>query len=222
MARSLSLFTFFAAAGVVAAACAGAPATSTTSPAASSASAPSPTAVITSTVPTAAPTTAVTPSPVLTATAAPASPPPSASAPVASLPPTAPPASAGLPVVSLFFSGSNNFGASGNGGRCILIKDASGNVRSFGWDATEADIQGINGDLSLAELSPGYVDIKWLLDNNAGGYGRPGPAEGGSDSDLVLSADKHTVTIDVELSELHAAGAKGPGPEHIEGTITCP
>jgi hypothetical protein len=95
-------------------------------------------------------------------------------------------------------------------------------VGSFGFEATEADYPGLGMSFSLAEgVVPGFVDIKWVIDATSA-YGRPGPAGGGSDSDIVESADKHSVTIDTQLSEFKAAGSKGPGPEHVTGTISCP
>jgi hypothetical protein len=65
-----------------------------------------------------------------------------------------------------------------------------------------------------------YVDIKWLVTGDTA-YARPGPAAGGANT-ITLSADHHTVTLDVDLQPLAAVGQPAPGPEHVSGTITCP
>ncbi len=149
---------------------------------------------------------------------------------VAATPSTEPSASSVAPAtpttaagseVNLVFTGTSEFSAIGTAGRCVLIKAADGSVQSFGFEVSESDYPGLGQSFSLAELSPGYVDIKWVVDASSG-YARPGPAQGGSDSDLILSADKHTVTIDSDLSPFAAAGTTPPGPEHVAGTITCP
>ena len=127
-----------------------------------------------------------------------------------------------LPRVNLTFSGTSEFTAIGSAGRCSLIKDASGSIKGFGFEATEADYPGLGLSYSMAQFTGNdYVDIKWVLNEQGDAYARPGPAQGGKDT-VTLSADRRGVTLDVDLAGLHAAGRPEPGPEHVSGTITCP
>jgi hypothetical protein len=202
---------------ILAALALGAAACSPAAPAATTPAVASPT-VVTATVPlvTVGPATAI---PQVTSAAT------SAATPLATPPPaiSAQPATPAVATaqVNLTFSGTKDFTAIGSAGACRLGQAPDGSVHSFGFEATESDYPGLGMSYSMAELSPGYVDIKWVLDGSSA-YGRPGPAQGGSDADVVLSQDKHSVTIDVELSQFKTAGSKGPGPEHIAGTIICP
>jgi hypothetical protein len=193
------------AAALLAVACGGAPAAATAVSTSAAGSAATPTAAPATSAPaTSAPAT-VAATATATATAA------------ASVAPTVgPPSAAAGPDVNLTFTGTIAITAVGSAGHCGLIKDATGKVVSFGFEASEADYAGLGTSFSLAELSPGYVDVKWVVDG-ANGYARPGPAGGGSDSDLVLSSDGHTLTLDVQLQPFGSSG-----PEHVAGTITCP
>lgn len=131
---------------------------------------------------------------------------------VATTAPTNPPV-AGTAQVDLLFSGTRAITAKGTAGRCIIVK--VGDRVSFGFEATEADYPGLGLSYSMANLNADYVDIKWVIENDIS-YGNP-PAGGGT-----LSADHHSVTIDVDLSPFTMVGGTTPGPEHVKGTITCP
>ncbi len=192
-----------------------------------------------SAAPAAAPTsqgsTPTTPAAATTAPVAPTQAPASTSAPTAAvttaptaavttsatLVPTAPPPTKGTAQVDLTFSGTKDFTAKGTAGRCVLIYNADGSVKSFGFEGTETDYPGLGLSFSLAQLQPGYVDIKWVLNDQYDSYARPGPAQGGSNV-MTLSSDGKTLTINVDLAGLHAQGRPDPGPENVSGTITCP
>lgn len=121
---------------------------------------------------------------------------------------------AGNAQVNLVFSGTRAITAKGTAGRCIIIKRADGTF-SFGFEATETDYPGLGKSYSMANLNGDYVDIKWVIEDKIA-YGNP--VGGGG----TLSADHHSVTIDVDLSPFTTQGAPTPGPEHVKGTITCP
>lgn len=119
----------------------------------------------------------------------------------------------GTAQVDLQFTGTRAITAKGTAGRCIIVH--VGDRTSFGFEATEADYPGLGISYSMANLNADYVDIKWVIDADMA-YGNPGTG-GGS-----LSADHHSVTIDVDLQPFSSAAGNAPGPEHITGTITCP
>jgi hypothetical protein len=118
----------------------------------------------------------------------------------------------GTAQADLLFSGTRAITAKGTAGRCIVVQ--VGDRVSFGFEATEADYPGLGLSYSMANLNADYVDIKWLIENDIA-YGNP-PTGGGT-----LSADHHSVTIDVELAPFTSPGGT-PGPEHVKGTISCP
>jgi len=162
------------------------------------------------------PTGTSTPStpPIATATAA-----GSAASPAATAASTPRP-TAGSAQVDLTFTGTHQFTAKGSAGRCSLGTPAGGGLVLFGFEATEADYPGLSKSFSLLTFgqNPEYVDLKWVLDN--GGYGRPdNPPD---PADLTLSADHHTVALDVDLDQFGPQGGPMPGPEHVSGAITCP
>lgn len=122
------------------------------------------------------------------------------------------PAVAGTAQVDLRFTGTRAITAKGTAGRCIIVK--VGDRVQFGFEATEADYPGLGLSYSMANLNANYVDIKWVIENGIS-YGNP-VAGGGT-----LSADHHSVTIDVDLSPFTSASGT-PGAEHVKGTISCP
>lgn len=126
--------------------------------------------------------------------------------------------------VDLTFTGSHPLTAKGSAGRCSLGTPVGGGVVRFGFEATEADYPGLGRSFSLMQTSStsDYVDIKWLLDDLSGGYGRPDPGSSHPAGTATLSPDHHAVTIDVELDQFVPQGGSGPGPEHVSGTINCP
>jgi hypothetical protein len=121
-----------------------------------------------------------------------------------------------LAKVDLTFTGSRPFVASGQGGRCLLIKGPSGAVTSFGFEATDADFPGLGQSFSMAQFAGNpYVDIKWVIDG-ATAYARP------LEGTITLSADGRGVTVDTDLAAMTSAGGVTPGPEHVQGTVVCP
>jgi hypothetical protein len=162
---------------------------------------------------------AVTPAPTqATASVAPATPAPTVAVSVVpSLVASVLAPSAAAAQVNLSFSGARVFTAVGSAGRCTLGKDGAGNVASFGWEGTEADYPGLGLSFSMAQFAGNdYVDIKWVIANGGDAYARPGPAQAGANT-VTESADKHSVTLDVDLQPF----GKSPA-EHVSGTITCP
>ena len=156
-------------------------------------------------------------------TSAPTSAPPTAAPPtataLATAIATAPPAtsSSALPQVDLIFSGAHEFTAAGSAGSCAPAKDASGNVTEFDFGAEATDYPGLGVGLSVSQPVPGdYVSVKWLATQDDE-YLRPdGEPYGGT---VTLSADRHSVTLDVDLDHL---GTGQAAPEHVSGTIICP
>ena len=129
--------------------------------------------------------------------------------PVATAAPTAAPVrtitpTKALPTVDLVLSGKYAVVAKGTAGTCTLGKDLAGMVLSFGFGAVEADYPGLKDGLYVSEGNNGYVTIKWLV-NATTGFINSADQKG-------VSADHHSITIDVDL---------GP-TEHIKGTIACP
>jgi hypothetical protein len=121
-------------------------------------------------------------------------------------------ATGGSAQVDLQFSGTRAITAKGTAGRCTVV--TVGDRVSFGFEASESDYPGLGLSYSMANLNGDFVDIKWVIENDIS-YGNP-PTGGGT-----LSADHHSVTVDVELSPFTSPGGT-PGPEHVKGTITCP
>jgi hypothetical protein len=157
-----------------------------------------------SSAPAAVPTPTATP---IAATAAPVA---ATATPIAvtaapSFAPTTTPTAATAKVsVDLVFTGSKPFVAKGSAGQC----GAHG-----GWFyATEADYPGFGIDFDLSFSTPVNPFIKWNLDAAGHGYSNQFPKSG-----IALSADKHSVRFDGDLSP-----SVGTGPEHVSGTITCP
>jgi hypothetical protein len=145
------------------------------------------------------------------ATQAPGTAQPGASS-VATTAPTKAPAT-GTAQVDLLFTGTRAITAKGTTGRCIIITRADGTV-AFGFEATEANYPGLGLSFSMANLNGEHVDIKWVIENTIS-YGDPGTG-------ITLSADHHSVQLDVELSPFTPQGGTAPGPEHVKGTVTCP
>jgi hypothetical protein len=131
---------------------------------------------------------------------------------VATTAPTKAPAT-GTAQVDLLFSGTRAITAKGTTGRCIVITRSDATV-AFGFEATEANYPGLGLSFSMANLNGDHVDIKWVIEGNIS-YGDPGTG-------ITLSADHHSVQLDVELSPFTPQGGTAPGPEHVKGTVTCP
>lgn len=132
--------------------------------------------------------------------------PPTAAAPSA--------AGGGSAAVDLTFTGTKAFTAKGSAGTCRLFKHGDGTV-SFGFEATEADYPGIGQSFSMSNMSGAYVDIKWVIDATTSYGDSP-------KSPVVLSADHHSISVDMDLSPFTPQGGAAAGPEHVKGTVACP
>ncbi len=121
------------------------------------------------------------------------------------------PTTAGLGVaVNLTFTGTTPFTAIGSAGRCTPITYGS-NQAGLVFDASGVDYPGLGAAFGV-EVSD-LPNIKWQVQGDTYYIGTSG---------LSLSADHHTITLDVPLKGAVPAGAIPPGPEHVQGTIVCP
>lgn len=124
--------------------------------------------------------------------------------------PAATTAGGGTAMVDLTFTGTFDFAAKGTAGRCIVVGG------HFGFEGTEADYPGLGLSFSMAELNPGYVDIKWIKDDD-NNWGNDVNAK------IALTADHKGVTLDQDLSPFtNMSTGESAGPEHVKGTVTCP
>ena len=145
---------------------------------------------------------------------------PSSPSPSAAVSPSAVPSTvtgstpAGPASVDLVFTGWRAVTAKGTAGVCSQVHFPSGAL-GFLYRATVADYAGLGTGFNITEGSPGSVDLKWAIGS---GLGYASPAGSG----IQLSADDHTVTLDLDLTPVHPSGLAAPGPEHAKGTVTCP
>lgn len=118
--------------------------------------------------------------------------------------------SAGTSTVSvdLVFSGVRSVVAKGSAGQCDLGKDGNGTAINFRFGATEADYPGLGDGFFVAEDTPPYTTLKWLLDGTNAFLNM---------ADVVgaVSADHHSVQLDNDIEG-------GLGIVHVKGTIQCP
>ena len=109
-------------------------------------------------------------------------------------------------MVDLVLSGDYPVIAKGTRGHCTPVKDSTGKLVSFGFDAGEADYPGL-GDGLYVDASGVYLTIKWMVNASTGllYFG----------DKVGVSNDNRSITLDADL--------KGGGvSEHIGGTISCP
>ncbi len=124
--------------------------------------------------------------------------------------PSTPTASGAGVSVNLTFTGTTPFKAIGSAGRCTPLAYGS-NQTGLVFDANGGDYPGLGASFGV-EVSD-LPNIKWQVQGDTYYIGTSG---------LALSADHHTITLDVSLKGAVPAGAIAPGPEHVQGTIVCP
>ena len=123
---------------------------------------------------------------------------------------SAPSAAGSGVLVDLVFSGTTPFTAKGTGGKCDPVYYGSNKVGRV-FDAGDTEFPGLGMSFG-AEVSD-LPNIKWWLHGDVYYIGTSG---------LTLSADGHTITLDVGMLGAVPAGQTPPGPEHVKGTVFCP
>jgi hypothetical protein len=111
--------------------------------------------------------------------------------------------------VNLTFTGDTPLTAQGSAGMCQLGHGSDGSVVAFGFNATDADYQGIGENLNFSEdIGSHKLSMKWIA---GGGLAWFGYMEGG----VTIAPDHRSVALDADLPTT-------PGhPEHVRGTIVC-